>query len=287
MDLPPNLTSHHQPLDQGIIAAFKKRYRYRLLESYDSIINDWAAVRELGKLKKAGARGIKYGYTANVNDACELSKECWDAITSDTVINCMIKADCLPDVILNKILPLTEKGRKLLAAKGPCAALTIDDEIDINVIVAKMDNLVDAVRKEPEKFRDSRNALPQPFQHLGPKPASEAEKVTALLSCITIEDHSDVKEAIVEDELNLAVKFDVNLVLQPEDEEADVVVVAEGQPWTPSSVNKHKQDLLATLKRYGGKELEKEGEALMEKLARAMLAKATVQTAITGYFGKA
>lgn len=32
--LPPNITSHAQPLDQGIIAALKREYRFRLLHWY-------------------------------------------------------------------------------------------------------------------------------------------------------------------------------------------------------------------------------------------------------------
>ncbi len=97
--LPPNRTAENQPLDQGCIAAFKKINRYKLLESYDSIINDWAAVRELGKLKPPGARGLIYGYVANINDACEIARSCWDTadagarkVSSDTIVNCVIKA---------------------------------------------------------------------------------------------------------------------------------------------------------------------------------------------------
>ncbi len=71
----------------------------------------------------------------------------------------------LPEAVVNKILPLTEKGRKLLAEKGPYAALPIDEPIDITVVVQKMDRIVDMVTSQPEIFRDSRNAVPK----LGPE----------------------------------------------------------------------------------------------------------------------
>ncbi len=256
-------------------------------------------MRDLGKLKPPGARGLIYGYVANINDACEIARSCWDTadaatrkVSSDTIVICVIKANCLPEAVVNKILPLTEKGRKLLAEKGPYAALPIDEPIDITVVVQKMDRIVDMVTSQPEIFRDSRNALPQPFQNLGQKP-SEADKAAVLLESMTIDGRSDIVEAIIEEELDLAKHFDVAMVVdengEDDDEDGEAVMVLEDkvEPWAPSTLADNKKKLLATLKRYGGDNLEKEGEVLMDKLARAMLEKATKQTTPTGFFAKA
>jgi len=187
------------------------------------------------------------------------------------------------------LLPWTQKGRDLLQTKGPYAGLTIDDEIEINLIVEKLDKLIDTIADKADIFRDSRNALPEPFQNLGQKPP-DADRLAVVLDSLTIEDRSDVKEAIIDEELDLAAKFDISIVLDEngeDDDEPEVVLVEKVEPWTPSSMAGNRKKLLAILKRYGGVSLEQDGEILMEKLNRAMLALPTVQTVVTSFFGKA
>jgi len=144
------------------------------------------------------------------------------------------------------LLPRTQKGRDLLQTKGPYAGLTIDDEIEINLIVEKLDKLIDTIADKADIFRDSRNALPEPFQNLGQKPP-DADKLAVVLDSLTIEDRSDVKEAIIDEELDLAAKFDISIVLDEngeDDDEPEVVLVEKVEPWTPSSMAGNRKKLL-------------------------------------------
>jgi len=55
--LPPNVTSLCQPMDQGVLEATKKRYRYKLLESI--LLDDDVDVVQ--KLKKIDMRDVVHG----------------------------------------------------------------------------------------------------------------------------------------------------------------------------------------------------------------------------------
>jgi len=46
----------------------------------------------------------------------ELISAAWAKVTKDTIVNCFIKANCLPQPHFNNIMKLTEKGRAKLAA---------------------------------------------------------------------------------------------------------------------------------------------------------------------------
>ena len=95
--LPPNCTSWKQPLDLGLIAAFKKRYKhlylkdvvefYGLQEEVKDSINDQA--RQL----RRGVAGIAHGRSANLLDAAYYVKRAWESITETTIQNCFRKAE--------------------------------------------------------------------------------------------------------------------------------------------------------------------------------------------------
>lgn len=68
----PNMTSHIQPLDAGIIRAFKAHYRCALCS------------RAI-KLDDAGEREI---YKIDISEAMHLATQAWDEITPEAVINC-------------------------------------------------------------------------------------------------------------------------------------------------------------------------------------------------------
>ncbi|XP_041082893.1 tigger transposable element-derived protein 4 [Polyodon spathula] len=80
--LPPNNTSLIQPMDQGIIANFKKQYRSlflrQLVNTIDSTESDATAVQEAGKL--------------TLLDSLHLQREAWNKITELTIANCYRRA---------------------------------------------------------------------------------------------------------------------------------------------------------------------------------------------------
>jgi len=61
MLLPPNLTCIYQPMDQGIISAFKRLYKTAILDTVDGLLPNWTQVREDGAKKPDGYRGLKDG----------------------------------------------------------------------------------------------------------------------------------------------------------------------------------------------------------------------------------
>lgn len=84
---PPNCTSKHQPMDMGIIAATKVRYRAKLLRIRVSTMNSVKALRRQAKPRKmpAGTAGLAEGHPAHVLDAAELLHEAWDDVTEGSI----------------------------------------------------------------------------------------------------------------------------------------------------------------------------------------------------------
>ncbi|KIO05782.1 hypothetical protein M404DRAFT_98282, partial [Pisolithus tinctorius Marx 270] len=68
----PNLTSHVQPNDAGIICSFKAHYRQGFCQ---------CAI----DLDKAGKQDI---YKITLHEAMVMAKEAWDAVTPITIKNC-------------------------------------------------------------------------------------------------------------------------------------------------------------------------------------------------------
>jgi hypothetical protein len=87
--LPPNTTSHLQPLDAGIINSFKAQYRKILVknhvDAYDDTINN----------NKNSIDPI------NILDAINFCNEAWNTVTQLTIVNCWRKTKILPDYDLN------------------------------------------------------------------------------------------------------------------------------------------------------------------------------------------
>lgn len=77
MFLPPNTTSHLQPLDQGIIADVKKRYRTRLVRYL---------IREISR--NVPMNDVKQW---NVLDAMRQAVAAWNEVPATTIRNCFAK----------------------------------------------------------------------------------------------------------------------------------------------------------------------------------------------------
>ena len=70
MMLPPNMTSHLQPLDAGIIRSFKSNYRKLIAFKF--------------------IRQVEFGDTPSVDikEAIKFTHESWDSVTQTTIQNC-------------------------------------------------------------------------------------------------------------------------------------------------------------------------------------------------------
>ena len=65
---PPNVTSVHQPMDRGIIAAVKKRYRYKMLHALLDVASNPQSAPTKPSL---GTAGIQQGKAPNLKEACD------------------------------------------------------------------------------------------------------------------------------------------------------------------------------------------------------------------------
>ena len=94
---PPNCTSVVQPLDQGIISAFKVNYKAEMVSDLvKAYSGNLVELRDNANKAKKGRKGLKVGCSANLLDASRLTSRCWDRITEETIVNCWRHADCLP-----------------------------------------------------------------------------------------------------------------------------------------------------------------------------------------------
>jgi hypothetical protein len=79
---PPNSTSHLQPMDAGIIASLKAKYRQRLIRHH------------LEEVER-GADSVK---KVNLKQATDMLVSSWDTVTSQTIANCWRATGIIPNV---------------------------------------------------------------------------------------------------------------------------------------------------------------------------------------------
>ena len=94
IEYPPNCTSKHQPADQGIIHAWKKRDKTVL---WSIRLDTMAKARELRRQAKeqkmkAGTLGLAQGYQPNILDAIELGRTAWDGVSKEVIARCVLYA---------------------------------------------------------------------------------------------------------------------------------------------------------------------------------------------------
>lgn len=102
--LPPNLTSKHQPADQGMIAALKVGYKLHMLRKLLAICenpDEYQAAREAAKSAKRGCVGLEYAHKPHLLDAMQILNHIWEGSDNKYckepgIINCWRKAECLP-----------------------------------------------------------------------------------------------------------------------------------------------------------------------------------------------
>ena len=94
--LPPNCIAIHQPMDVGVIAALKARYRASLLARILEILPERQQLRECAKNLPKGMKGIAEGHDAHVLDAASILKDSWEGIPTHHILHCWVKANVLP-----------------------------------------------------------------------------------------------------------------------------------------------------------------------------------------------
>ena len=96
--LPPNMTSKFQPLDMGLIAQAKIRYRSKLLRAVIHIVTRRASGEHQFKDSSGRGRwGIREGQLPHIADAISTFNESWNETTQECVLKCWMKSKCLPD----------------------------------------------------------------------------------------------------------------------------------------------------------------------------------------------
>ena len=72
---PPNSTSIHQPLDQGIISTVKAEYKKKMLFKFIKARDNIEELTRQAEKAKRGQKGLEFGLPATVLDAAELLYE--------------------------------------------------------------------------------------------------------------------------------------------------------------------------------------------------------------------
>jgi hypothetical protein len=75
----PNLTSHVQPLDAGIIKCFKSYYRKKAISRTITIFSDKS---------ESFTTPVKDLFTVNQLTAMKMARKAWQSVSSQTVQNC-------------------------------------------------------------------------------------------------------------------------------------------------------------------------------------------------------
>ena len=104
---PANVTSWKQPMDMGIIAALKKRYKYHLIREilayHDSPDCVKIRLEDAAKRMRRGSIGLAFGKSPHLLDAANLIVTAWNEIKQETIFNCYRKADIISSFRANDV----------------------------------------------------------------------------------------------------------------------------------------------------------------------------------------
>ena len=152
---PPNVTSWKQPMDMGIIAALKKRYKYILLKEiigFHDLPTESKQQRADGARRmRRGAAGVFYGKPATLLDAANFIKEAWDAITPNTLMACFRKADIIVSLDGSDAVVPAEGIDELYALLQNCS---IQNELELSTIEEDIDYILNADNEDAEDWNE-------------------------------------------------------------------------------------------------------------------------------------
>jgi len=157
--LPPNTTSHLQPLDAGIIASFKNYYKRNYCRHVLELFEEG---KDINKEK------------INIKEAIDYVSDAWNHVTEETVLNCWKKTGILPsstnedmdnasqiqqEIIDDETTDLDHMIVELNDVNDPNAILLADalndffndlEEIITTEAILNDDDIINLIRKENE-----------------------------------------------------------------------------------------------------------------------------------------
>lgn len=122
--LPPNCTAIHQPMDMGVIAAWKRRYRGLLLKAIVRDLESRRQRRDDSRALRAGMRGLGEGHDPHMLDVARLVEQSWNAVDAVGISRCWIKAEVLP---VDKVAELNAVHGRMRNTSGDATVREMTD----------------------------------------------------------------------------------------------------------------------------------------------------------------
>ena len=129
IELPPNTTAVFRPLNAGIIATLKIRYKKRLLHQVVSNLDVLLSSKARDPREPRGGV-LEDGGHAHLLDAAKFILEEWNEMPREQIVCCWLKADCLP----------TEANAELRRQLGDILLVADSEHMDVSSLVAMMAN---------------------------------------------------------------------------------------------------------------------------------------------------
>ena len=93
---PPNVATMHQPVERGVISAWKALYRYTLMKELSKDLEGRVSRREHSRMLLPELRGMEEGFEPNLLEVSEMIQESWRQVSTASIISCWLRADILP-----------------------------------------------------------------------------------------------------------------------------------------------------------------------------------------------
>ncbi|CAI5519332.1 unnamed protein product [Closterium sp. Naga37s-1] len=131
--LPPNTTAFTQPLDQGIIATAKARYRQHWLRNFTAL---WAA---------DGTTSASAKFRPNLRDVLAWLSDAWTSIGPRTIQRCWWRTGCLPRSWAMELTHVHDgdgdggEGERDGTRLDPFPEIDLDEEIgDVGILISRL-----------------------------------------------------------------------------------------------------------------------------------------------------
>ena len=105
--LPPNCTSVHQPVDQGIIQALKKRYCFKLLHIILDNVENNAELCQASRRMLQATAGLSEGREAHLLNAMKILHKVWNDMETSAIARYMETSAIARCCSKSAILPVT------------------------------------------------------------------------------------------------------------------------------------------------------------------------------------
>jgi hypothetical protein len=152
--LPPNVTAWKQPMDMGIIAALKKRYKFLILKDIIGFNDLPATAREsmqqAVQAMRRGAAGIEYGKPATLLDAAKYAAEAWSNVSASTIENCFKKANIVPSLRTSNATDDPKNFDDFLSLMRNCS---MSDQLDVESLQNEIEYVLHVDDDDNHEYR--------------------------------------------------------------------------------------------------------------------------------------